>query len=164
MTENMDPGISFTDLLAYNTGENHEWKRWFGANPTALDLPCDVAGAGTVGKLVLHIFATELFFATRLLDERTDCENLPHGTLEELFAITAQARQKFDQFLASAAPDQWTTPVPLGSRDLKASKRKMLMQAIMHSIHHRGQLATFLRQQGYKQDWVHDFIASKAME
>ena len=161
----MDPGISFADLLAYNTGENDQWKRWFSAHPTAIDLPCDVAGAGTVRKLLLHIFATELFFANRLLDEpRTDYENLPHATFEELFAITAQARQKFDQFLVNAAPDQWTTTVPLGFRDLKASKRKMLMQAIMHSIHHRAQLATFLRQQGYKQDWIHDFIASKAME
>jgi len=161
----MDPGISFTDLLAYNTGENEQWKRWFSANPAAVDLPCDVAGAGTVRKLLLHIFATELFFATRLLDEpRPDYENLPQATLEELFAIPAQARQKFDQFLASAALDQWTTPVPLGFRDINASKRKMLMQAIAHSIHHRAQLATFLRQQGFKQDWTHDFIVSKAMD
>ena len=161
----MDPGISFTDLLAYNAGENDQWKRWFAANPAALDLPCDAAGAGTVRKLVLHIFATELFFATRLLDEpRPDYENLPHSTLDELFAITTQAREKVKQFMASAAPDQWTTPIPLGFRDIKASKRKMLMQAIMHSIHHRAQLATALRQQGFKQDWTHDFIASKAID
>jgi uncharacterized damage-inducible protein DinB len=161
----MDPGISFTDLLAYNSGENSQWKRWFAANPAALDLPCGAAGAGTVRKLMHHIFATELFFAARLLDEpRPDYENLPHATLDELFAITSRAQEKFRQFLSVAAPDQWTTPVSLGFRDIKASKRKMLMQAIMHSIHHRAQLATFLRQQGFKQDWIHDFIASKAME
>ena len=161
----MDPGISFTELLAYNTAENDQWKRWFAANPAALDLPCDAAGAGTVRKLMLHVFATELFFATRLLDEPgPDFENLPHSTLDELFAITFQARQKFDQFLASAAPDQWTKPIPLGFRDIKASKRKMLMQAITHSIHHRAQLATSLRQQGFKQDWIHDFIISEAID
>jgi uncharacterized damage-inducible protein DinB len=161
----MDPGISFTDLLAYNNGENDQWKRWFAANPAALDLPCDAAGAGTVRKLVLHIFATELFFATRLLDESgPDYKSLPHSNLDELFAITTHAHQKFRQFLASAAAEQWTTPIPLGFRPIKATRRKMLMQAIMHSIHHRAQLATSLRQQGFKQDWTHDFIASKAME
>ncbi|HMK21314.1 MAG TPA: DinB family protein [Terriglobales bacterium] len=161
----MDPGISFADLLAYNTGENEQWKRWFAANPAALDLPCDVAGAGSVCNLVLHVFATELFFAHRLLDQpKVDYDNLPHSTLDELFAITTQARQKFDQFLANSTPDQWTTPLPLGFGNIKASKRKMLMQAVMHSIHHRAQLATFLRQQGFKQDWMHDFITSEAMD
>ncbi len=53
----MDPGIRFTDLLAYNADETSHWKRWFAEHPAALDLPCDVAGAGTVRKLVCHIFA-----------------------------------------------------------------------------------------------------------
>jgi uncharacterized damage-inducible protein DinB len=161
----MDPGISFTDLLAYNAGENNQWKRWFAANPAALDLACDAAGAGTVRRLLLHIFATELFFATRLLDEpMPDYEKLPHATLDELFAITTQACEMFNQFLANSTADQWSTPAPFGFRDIKASKRKMLMQAIVHSIHHRAQLATSLRQQGFKQDWVHDFIVSQAIE
>lgn len=37
------------------------------------------------------------------------------------------------------------------------------MQAIVHSIHHRGQLATFLRQQGFK-TWTHDFLMSSVIE
>jgi uncharacterized damage-inducible protein DinB len=52
----------------------------------------------------------------------------------------------------------------LGFSDLKASRRKMVAQAVLHGIHHRGQLATFLRQQGLKQDWIHDFILSKVIE
>jgi len=123
-----------------------------------------VAGAGTVRKLLLHIFATELFFASRVLDlPKVDYENLPHQTWGELFAIGAEAHRKFQQFLAQATPEEWTTLVSLGLRDFKASKRKMVAQAVLHSVHHRGQLATFLRQQGFKQDWTHDFIASQAM-
>lgn len=161
----MDPGIPFATLLAYNAEETARWKRWFAEHPTALDLPCDVAGAGTVRKLVLHIFATELFFAHRVLDlALPDLANLPHGSLEELSAISADAAAKFAQFIDHAENDNWSTVLPLGFRDLKASKRKMLMQAIFHSIHHRAQLATTLRQQGLKQDWIHDFILSKAME
>jgi len=34
---------------------------------------------------------------------------------------------------------------------------------VLHSVHHRAQLATFLRQRGFKQDWTHDLIASKVM-
>jgi len=160
----MDPGISLADLLAYNTVENEHWKRWFAANPAALDLPCDVAGAGTVRKLVFHIFSAELFLACRLFDEpRPDFDKLPSSTLDELFAITIQARRKFDLFLTTATLGEWATLVALGFRDLRASKRKIFLQAITHGIHHRAQLATFLRQQGFKQDWTHDFIASKVI-
>jgi uncharacterized damage-inducible protein DinB len=161
----MDPGISFADLLAYNSEETDRWKRWFGEHPAALDLPCDVAGAGIVRKLLLHIFATELFFAHRLLDlPKLDYETPPHQTLENLFAISEQARDQFQEFLAKAPLEDWTKAVALGFRDFKASKRKMMMQVIMHSIHHRGQLATFLRQQGLKQNWTHDFLMSQVME
>lgn len=161
----MDPGISFATLLAYNSDENAHWKRWFADHPSALDLPCDVAGAGTVRKLLLHIFCTELFFASQVLDQvRPNFESLPQGSLDELFAISIDARGKFDQFLAMSKPGDWSTPRPMGFRDVKASKAKMMMQAIWHSVNHRGQLATFLRQQGFKQDWIHDFLLSNAME
>jgi uncharacterized damage-inducible protein DinB len=161
----MDPGISFADLLAYNADENEHWRRWFREHEAALDLACDVAGAGTVRKLLLHIFATELFFANRVLEEaKADYDNLPHATLDELFDISATAHRKFGEFLNKATLEEWRTPVSLGFRDFKASKRKMLMQTVMHSIHHRGQLATFLRQQGFKQDWTHDFLMSGVME
>ena len=161
----MDPGISFTDLLAYNAEENEHWKHWFAENPAALDLVCDVAGAGSVRNLLLHIFATELFFAVRVLENvRMENKDLPHETLEELFGISQTAHRKFREYIAKASLEDWTNPTPLGFRDVKASKRKMVMQAIMHSIHHRGQLATFLRQQGFKQNWIHDFIMSRAIE
>jgi uncharacterized damage-inducible protein DinB len=161
----MDPGMQFAYLLAYNADETDHWKRWFTQHPAALDLPCDVAGAGTVRKLLLHIFATELFFANHVLDHpKIDYESLPAGALDELFAISVEAREKFSKFLAGASLEDWTTPTAVGLGNLKASKRKMVTQAVLHSVHHRGQLATFLRQQGFKQDWTHDFILSKVIE
>lgn len=160
----MDPGISFADLLAYNADETHHWKQWFAEHAAALDLACDVAGAGSVRKLLLHVFATELFFANRVLDQpKVDYDKLPHGSLDELFAIHTEADSKFQEFLLKATPEDWSKPVSLGFRDFNASKRKMVAQAVLHSVHHRGQLATFLRQQGLKQNWTHDFIASKVM-
>jgi hypothetical protein len=121
----VDPGIQFADLLAYNADETDHWKRWFREHPAALDLPCAVAGAGTVRKPLLHIFATELFFANHVLDQpKMDYENLPQGTLEELFAISVTAQGKFEKFLTTGPLEQRTEPVPLGFRDFKASKRK----------------------------------------
>jgi len=161
----MDPGLPFKDLLAYNADETAHWKRWMREKPETIDLACDVAGAGTVGKLWLHIFATELFFANRVLDlPRLDDDNLPHSSLDELFAIHGEAQTKFLEFLAGATPEDWLTPVSLGFRDFKASKRKMVAQALWHSMNHRAQLATFFRQQGIQTDWIHDILASTVME
>ena len=161
----MDPGIRFAELLANNADETSHWKRWFAEHPAALDLPCDVAGAGTVRKLVRHIFVAELSFANRVHGlPRIDFEKLPIGTPDELFAISEEAHQKFQEFLDKAALEDWTKLTELGFGTLKASPRKMLIQAMLHGVHHRGQLATFLRQQGFKQDWTHDIILSSVME
>ncbi len=84
--------------------------------------------------------------------------------MDELFAIGEEARKKYRQFFARATADDWGEIVNLGFGDFKVSKRKMVAQALLHSVHHRAQLATFLRQHGLKQDWNHDFLMSKAME
>lgn len=160
----MDPGVQFKELLAYNCDETTHWKRWFEDNPAALDLACDVAGAGTVRKLMFHIFTTELFFANHVHGlGRVDFDQRPSSTLDELFAINEEAQRKFQEFLERATNEDWLQVVPLGFRDFKASRRKMVMQAMVHSIHHRGQLATFLRQQGFK-TWTHDFLMSSVMD
>jgi hypothetical protein len=57
----MDPGVRFTELLAYNEEETIRWKQFFQEHSAAVDLPCDVASAGTVRNLVLHIFRRSCF-------------------------------------------------------------------------------------------------------
>jgi len=76
--------------------------------------------------------------------DRLDFASPPKGTRDELL-ISADGRAKLDTFLAKAKPEEWSTPRPMGFRDVKASKAKMLMQALWHSINHHGQ-----RQQGFK--------------
>ncbi len=39
----------------------------------------------------------------------------------------------------------------------------MLTHAVVHAIRHWAQLATLLRQQGYKTDWQHDVLFSDAI-
>lgn len=161
----MDAGIGFGELLRYEEGEMKRWKEWFGAHPEALERQCDVASAGTVRGLLVHVFATELHFAHVVLDlSEPDWGKLRGPGLEPLFEVGEEARGKLQEFVAKAQPKDWETVKELRSGKLKASKRKMMAQAILHGVHHRAQLATFLRQEGFGGLWVHDLIASDVME
>jgi uncharacterized damage-inducible protein DinB len=160
----MDPGVQFSELLAYNEKESARWRQFFEEHPAALELPCDVAGAGTVKNLVLHVFQTELFFANLLTDQpNTGLETMPTATLKDLFAMHAEARAKFEEALAKTTEEQWHQNLSLRTLDFAASRRKMFVQAMLHGVHHRAQLATHLRQHGFKQNWIHDFVLSSAM-
>jgi len=160
----MDSAITFKELLQYTEIESRRWQQWFLAHPRALDLTCDVAKAGTVRGLVLHIFATELFFAHAVLGlPEPDWKSLPSKTVGELFSVGADARKKFQEFLDKAEPRHWKERKTLHDGTIKASKRKMVAQALLHGIHHRAQLATFLRQRGFKGMWVHDLILTDVM-
>jgi uncharacterized damage-inducible protein DinB len=160
----MDAGIRFSELLLYTDQETNRWKDWCATHPEALDTACDVAKAGTVRGLLLHIFATELFFARAVLDlPKLDWEKLKPQTVDELFAVSEEARAKLREFMDQAQPADWEELKDLGFGSLKASRRKMVAQALWHGIHHRAQLAAFLRQQGFDGMWVHDLILSDAM-
>lgn len=161
----MEPGISFVELLQYTELETNRWREWFAAHPDVLDTQCDIARAGTVRQLLQHIFSAELFFAHAVLDlPMPDLDNLPTGTVDELFGIGDDSRRKFQQFLAAAHPEQWNEIREIKEiGNLKASRRKMIAQALLHGVHHRGQLATFLRQRGYDGMWIHDLLLTDVM-
>jgi uncharacterized damage-inducible protein DinB len=160
----MDPGVTFTELLEYAERETRRWQEWFAAHPDALDRQCDVAKAGTNRGLLLHIFATELHFAHAVLDlAEPDWKKLPTQTVDELFGLGDEAHRKFRQFFAKAQPADWEETKQLGFGNLKASKRKMVAQALLHGVHHRAQLATFLRHQGFDGMWIHDLIVTDVM-
>lgn len=160
----MDAGISFAELLQYTDDETQRWRQWFAEHPEALDRPCDIAKAETVRKLLLHIFTAELIFASLALDlPRPDWHGLPSGTVDDLFGVHDDAFRKFREFFSRAQESDWKEIKDLGFRDMKASKRKMVAQAMLHGVHHRGQLATFLRQQGFEGSWIHDLILTQVM-
>ncbi|HXY13584.1 MAG TPA: DinB family protein [Terriglobales bacterium] len=162
--EIVGPGITFTELLKYTEQETKRWKQWFAAHPEALDRPCDVAKVGSIRGLLLHIFATELHFAHTVLDlPQPDWQKLPAQTVDELFALSEDALRKFLEFLDKAQPGDWDKMKDLGHGNLKASKRKIVAQALLHGIHHRGQLATLLRQLGFDGTWIHDLILTDVM-
>jgi len=155
-------GILFEEFLAYTEEENQRWKQFFLTHPQALDLPLDIAG--TVRELVQHIFAVDLFFASLVTRQSADPNQAPARTLKEMFAAGEKAASMYRGFFVQATPEQWEERIELSRIGLKASRRKMVAQALTHSVRHWAQIATFLRQQGFKQDWNHDFLLSKAME
>jgi len=159
----MNDGIHFDELLEYTEEETRHWKEFFRKHPAVLDLPLDIAGS--VRKLVLHIFAVELYFANALLDrERVNPDAHAMDTLDDLFAINEHAADLYREFFAKAKQEHWKEMVELGRIRRRATKRKVAAQAFTHSIRHWAQIATFLRQQGFKQKWNHDFLMSHALE
>jgi uncharacterized damage-inducible protein DinB len=71
--------------------------------------------------------------------------------------------QDLRSFAIAANDSDWGGILMFSTRsagDLTASRRKIFIHALLHSVRHWAQLATYLRQKGYKQDWHHDFIFS----
>jgi uncharacterized damage-inducible protein DinB len=160
--------LSTEELLNFAAGESNRWREWFEENPQTLDLPIDIAQTKSVREVVLHIFAVELRYAERLLGEPvTEYGELPTATIPELFSITEKSRKKYRQFMQRASDAEWKTVISFPTRsaeNFSASKRKIFVHALLHGARHWAQLATMLRQSGYKQTWGHDFLMSDAME
>lgn len=157
-------GLSFGELLDYCAEETNHWREWFRKNPAAADVPGDIAGAKNVREVVLHIAAVQVRYAERLLNlPVTEYDTLRGNTTEELFALAQKSIEDMRSFAVSAKDSDWEATLSFPTRTagtLTASRRKVFVHALMHGIRHWSQLATFLRQQGFNQDWGHDFIFS----
>jgi uncharacterized damage-inducible protein DinB len=164
-----DTSIRLLDLLAANEEESDRWRSYFAKHSVEiLEIRTEIAKAENVRGLLLHIFAVELRYAERLLDLPVKAyEHLPTQSAETLFGIGNRARDLYRRFLAQATSSELATVQTFPTRSagtLKASKRKMLVHAMLHSVRHWAQLAVLLREQGYATDWQHDFLMSNVME
>jgi uncharacterized damage-inducible protein DinB len=160
----MDSAITFTELLLYNERETKRWKEWFASRPEALEIPFPIANASNVRGLLAHIFAVELLFANAVSNgPRPGSQELQARAADDLFGLSEDAFKKFQQFIRSAQPEDWDEVKDVGFAGIKASKRKMFTQALLHGVHHRAQLATHLRENGFAEMWAHDFILTDLM-
>ncbi len=163
-------GVSFKELLRYTDLETAKWRTFFrSAGPGILDSGVDTAGQKDLRGVLLHIFAVELRYSERLL-EKTDVttyESLPTGSLDDLFGIHDRARKNFDLWLGQtndADLAKVLTFKTITAGTLSASKRKILIHALLHGMRHWAQVANILRIQGHKQEWPHDFLFTDALE
>jgi uncharacterized damage-inducible protein DinB len=161
-------GLSFGELLDYASEETNHWRDWFVKNPNTLELPCDIAGTKTVREVVLHIAAVQMRYAERLLNlPITEFDELGSKSATELFALAQKSAEDLRSFAVAANDADWDGALTFPTRSagtLTASRRKIFVHALLHGLRHWAQLATFLRQQGHKQDWQHDFIFSNVMK
>jgi uncharacterized damage-inducible protein DinB len=161
-------GLSFGELLDYASEETNHWRDWFVKTPQTLELPCDIAGTKTVREVVLHIAAVQMRYAERLLNlPITEFDELNSKSAPELFALAHKSAEDLRSFAVAANDADWDGTLTFPTRTagtLTASRRKIFVHALLHGLRHWAQLATFLRQQGHKQDWQHDFIFSNVMK
>lgn len=161
--------ISFAELLDWNESETNKWRVWFKSQPAAvLDVPVQIAQTKNLREFLLHIFAVELRYAQRLNDEPVSSyEELPTGSVADLFSIGERARAGLRKYLANATDEQLKSVQEFPTRTagtLRASERKMFAHTLIHSVRHWAQLATALREAGYETKWMKDFLMSEGME
>ena len=156
-----EPAISFRTLLAYTDYLAKRWINYFQQHPEALEV--DLGGkAGSIRNLVGHIFQVEEYFAGRLLQQempRPKSEPLP---LEKLEQIHQQAQEKFTQYVTSVSEEELRRTQAFGP--VTVSSRKVLTQAVLHSIHHWAQVAMVVRQAGLPTEKPQDIIITDVME
>ena len=166
-------GLSFGELLDYAAEESNHWRDFFKQHPNALDVPCDIAGTKNVREVVLHIVAVQMRYAERLLNMPiTEYESLAARLAqgkpgEELFALSRKSLEDLRSFAIAANDADWDGTLTFPTRsagELTASRRKIFIHALLHGVRHWAQISTHLRQKGYKQDWQHDFIASRVIK
>jgi uncharacterized damage-inducible protein DinB len=144
--------------------EHHRWRDWFVGHPKAWAVPFATGRMATIGGVVLHIFAVELRYAQRLLDQEvTSWEEFRQTSIDEVFDLGDNARGQLVQFLTTAPEkelDRVLTFQTLTAGTVSASKYKIASNIFLHDIRHWGQIATVLRQNGFADQWPHDMLLS----
>ena len=157
-------GVPFRMLLAYRDAETERWRDWLGQHSDALQVPIGAGRTATVRGLAIHIFAVELRYAERLLGRRvTGYEELEPATLDEIFAIGERARTLIDEFLGRADDQEMREVLEfqtLTAGTVRATRFKIAANLVNHGVRHWAQIATELRQQGFTDQWAHDFLLS----
>ncbi|HET9088028.1 MAG TPA: DinB family protein [Acidobacteriaceae bacterium] len=161
-------GITLEELMMENLVATQKWLTWFASSPAALDVPCDIYNSGTVRGLLKHIFAVELRHSQRLLGQEVVAyDAIPVGSLDDLSSVHLQGGNNLKTFLAEAnegALEEIIALQTVSAGTLHASRRKLFVHILLHSMRHWAQLATVLREAGFKTDWPKDFLFSEAMK
>jgi uncharacterized damage-inducible protein DinB len=156
--------LRYETLLELTSTEHHRWHDWFVEHPEAWAVPFATGRMATIGGVVTHIFAVELRYAQRLLDQQvTQWEDFRQTSIEDVFELGDNARAQLVDFLTSAPEselDRVLTFQTLTAGTITASKHKIASNVFLHGIRHWGQIATVLRQNGFADQWPHDMLLS----
>lgn len=161
----MPLSIPVESLLAWNDSTSRQWCDFIRANPAILLLPCDIRNSKTVADTLQHIVAVELRYAQRLFGlPESPYEEIPKRSADSLLAAHDIALDLVRNLLANPSYD-WTAEITfdtISAGRLRASRETVLLHLTLHSIRHYAQLATLVRQQGFKPTWSMDYLFAGA--
>jgi uncharacterized damage-inducible protein DinB len=149
------------EMLAWSDATAERWRGLLEAHPHLLALPCDIAGVKSVGELMQHIVAVPLRYAERLSGlQESAYETIKYGSAAELFETHTWAMEMLRGLVADAAYP-WDEELEFKTRSLgvlRASRKTILIHALMHGVRHYAQLATLVRQHGVAPGWQMDYL------
>ena len=111
-------------------------------------------------RWMAHVVAVERLWLGRLERDGEPVVVWPELTLAECAAGLDELRPRWRTYLAALAPADLARPVPyvnsLGE-SWTSTVEDILTQTVMHSVHHRGQIAAELRATGHEPPYA-DFV------
>ncbi|MCU1320205.1 MAG: DinB family protein [Edaphobacter sp.] len=153
--------LTAEDILAWHEQNTANWRHLLTEHPEALALPCDIAGAKTLGELLQHIVAVELRYAERLAGlPPTDYATIPFDSVASIYATHDRSATLFRDLLTITETD-WSERIEFVTRSMgpaRASRKAIFFHALLHGERHYAQLATLLRQHGIKPRWPMDYL------
>lgn len=115
----------------------------------------------TVAGLLHHICVVELRYAQRIVGlNESSYEDVSADSVAGIYAAHDEAMVLYRSAIGDSALE-WEVPIEFRTRSagiLLASRRTILIHALMHSIRHYAQLATLVRQHGVKPGWAMDYL------
>jgi uncharacterized damage-inducible protein DinB len=165
---NVPTVLPISVMLAWRDAETARWLEWFRSHPQeALFTPAGEGRLATVHGVIVHVFAVELRYAQRLVDQPvSDWSEIDPHTLDDTFAVGDLARVLIDGYLETADEASLDTALSfktLSAGMMTATKRKILFSLVPHGMRHWAQIAMLLRQAGHRDQWAHDLLASSVM-
>jgi uncharacterized damage-inducible protein DinB len=161
----MPPIFSAEKLVAWNDATAQHWRDFIHAKPIILALPCDIRNGTTVADTLQHIVAVELRYAQRLAAlPESPYEEIPKYSIDSLHGAHELALGLIRSLLANPDYD-WSAELTcdtISAGRLRASRETILVHLTLHGMRHYAQLATLVRQQGFKTTWPMDYLFTAA--
>ncbi len=161
----MPLSISAEKLVAWNDDTAQHWRNFILANPLILVQLCDIRNGKTVADTLQHIVAVELRYAQRLTGlPESPYGEIPKNSINSLHSAHELAFSLIRNLLADPSFD-WSAELLFDTISLgriRASRETILVHLTLHSIRHYAQLATLVRQLGFKPTWPMDYLFTAA--
>jgi len=157
----MPLSIPVENLITWNETTTRHWREFFHTHPMQLLLPCDIRNGKTIADTLQHIVAVELRYAQRLAGlPESPYEEIPKRSIDTLLTAHTLAFDLIRNLLSDATYD-WSVELTFDTLTLgrlRASRETILLHLTLHSIRHYAQLATLVRQEGFKTNWPMDYL------